>query len=202
MTDAVRAFVAIDLGADARDALSALVSGLREAGIGALRPMRPESIHLTLKFLGDVPRAALGPIATGLSKAVANSRAFALELGGAGVFPNRSRARVLWVGVGGDVPSLIDLQSELDNAMSGLGFEMDRRPYVPHLTVARVNDRASARDRRLAADALSAARFQTGQQITVTAVDLIQSTLGREGAVHRRLGRFPLSGNLPDDTTK
>ena len=201
MTDAVRAFVAIELGDDATDALAALVSGLREAGISALRPVRPKSIHLTLKFLGDVPRARLDAIATGLSTAVVKSRPFALELSGVGVFPNRSRARVLWVGGGGDVPSLIDLQSELDKTMHRLGFEMERRPYTPHLTVARVKDRASARDRRLAADALFAAGFQAGRRIAVTAVYLMQSTLGREGAGYRRLARFPLSGNLRDDTT-
>lgn len=201
MPDAIRAFVAIELGDDATDALAALVSGLRKARVSALRPVRAEGIHLTLKFLGDVPRARLDAIVTGLSTAAVKSRPFDLELGGVGVFPSRSRARVLWAGVGGDVPSLIDLQSELDKTMYGLGFEMDRRPYTPHLTVARVNDRASARDRRLAAEALFAAGFQAGRRIAVTAVDLMQSTLGREGAVYRRLARFPLSGNLRDDTT-
>ena len=165
MSEVVRAFVAIELGDDAGSALAVLVSRLREARIRALRPVRPEGIHLTLKFLGNVPRARLDSIATEVSKAVSKSMPFALELGGVGVFPDRSRARVLWVGVGGDVPSLIDLQSEVEKAMSGLGFERERRPYSPHLTVARVNDRASASDRRMAAEALFAARFQAGQRI-------------------------------------
>ena len=193
MTEVVRAFVAIELGDAAGSALAALVSQLREARIRAIRPVRPEGIHLNLKFLGNVPRSRIDAIATGVSKAVATSRTFALELGGVGVFPDRSRARVLWVGVGGDVPSLIDLQSEVEEAMSGLGFERERRPYSPHFTVARINDRASASDRRMAAEALFSARFPTGQRIAVTAVVFMQSTLGREGASYRRLAHFPLS---------
>ena len=199
MAEVVRAFVAIELGDDAESALAELVSRLSVAQTRAIRPVTPEGIHLTLKFLGNVPLARVDAIATEVSKAVANSRRFDLELGGVGVFPDRSRARVLWVGVGGDVPSLIDLQSDVEGAMSGLGFAKERRPYSPHLTVARVNERASATDRRLAADALFATRFQGGQRIAVTAVVLMQSILGREGAKYRRLAHIPLSGVLRGD---
>ena len=198
MAEAVRAFVAIELSDEARRALAGLVDRLREARVRGMRDVRPEGIHLTLKFLGDVPRTQVDVIVAELSKTASQHSPFGLELGSVGVFPNRTRTRVLWVGIGGDLPSLLGLQRGIEDALAGLGFDRDRRPYSPHLTVARVGDLSTAADRRQANDALDAAGFQPGPRIEVRSIVLMQSRLGRDGASYHPLAHIPLDAIFPD----
>ena len=148
MSDTVRAFLAVELPPKVKGALADLVEQLGRAHVPGLRLVRPEGIHLTLKFLGDVSRDQVSPIVEAVSQMVKEHTPFTLSLGAPGVFPNRNAPRVLWVGIEGDLAALKVLHREVENSLAALGFEMDTRGFSPHLTVARIRDRTSPRDRK------------------------------------------------------
>ena len=197
MTHTIRAFIAIELSPEVKSALADLVEKLRRAHVPGLRLVRPEGIHLTLKFLGNVPEDQVEPIVAAVSRVAQSHRAIALELGDAGAFPNQDAPRVLWVGVEGDLMPLVSLQKQVDAALASLGFARDKRDFSPHLTVARIRDGTSSTDRRQAAEALLSAGIGTGFRIEVSSVSLIQSTLLPDGAVYDRIATMPLAGGLP-----
>ena len=197
MSPSVRVFVAIELPAVATDMLAGVVGDLERAQIPGLRPARPEGIHLTLKFLGNVPEVDIKPLVAGLSQALAGSRPFRLRLSGAGAFPNSGRPRVLWVGFEGDLPALSEVQGKIEDALEGLGYARERREFSPHLTVARIGDRASVADRRRAAEALLSAPIGPSAEFAVEGVSLMRSILRPEGARYLRLAIVPLDSDAP-----
>ena len=136
----VRCFVAVELPAEARRCIGGLVAGLREAGVRGLRPVNPDGVHLTLKFLGDVSTSTVGDVAAALEGAAAGARPFDLELRGVGGFPDLRRPRVLWVGVGGDLEALQRLYESVESALAPLGFPPEGRAFTPHLTLARLRE--------------------------------------------------------------
>ena len=193
MTDPVRAFMAIELPPDVKVALTDLVEELDRANLRGVRLVRPEGIHLTLKFLGNVPRARLESIEAAVRRVAEDRPAFALDLGGPGVFPNRNAPRVLWVGVDGELAPLESLHRGIEDALAELGFERDKRRFGPHLTVARLRDGASQADRRSAAQSLFSVRLRTGLPIEVQSISLMRSILSPDGAVYERLAAMPLA---------
>lgn len=183
----MRAFVAIELSDDAKRALADLIQSLRSRRIDGLRLVRPEGIHLTLKFLGNINASRVPSIAEALAAASARHAPFRLTLTAPGFFPNADRARVLWIGVGGELRPLIDLQRDVDQTLAALGFAAEKRPFNPHLTIARMRDNAARADRRRAADALAAYPLPPGIAISANAVSLMQSDLRPGGAVYMRI---------------
>ena len=106
----MRAFVAIELSREVRDVLAGLVGHLELARVRSLRTVNPDGIHLTLKFLGEVSEQLAPSIAGEVERAVAGHSPFTLNIDGSGVFPDERRVRVLWVGLQGDLPSLLGLR--------------------------------------------------------------------------------------------
>lgn len=190
----MRAFVAIELSDDAKRALTALIQSQRERCIDGLRLVRPEGVHLTLKFLGDIDASRVPRIADALAAASARHTPFRLTLAEPGFFPNADRARVLWIGVGGDLRPLRQLQRDVDETLAALGFAAEKRPFNPHLTIARMRDSSARADRRRAADALAAYPLPHGIAISANAVSLMQNDLRPGGAVYTRIAHAPLSG--------
>ena len=159
--------------------------------------MRPEGVHLTLKFLGDVPADRIGAIADVAGRAAARHAPFALSLSGVGAFPSGRAPRVLWAGIAGDLDRLVALQASVDGCLAELGFARERRAFNPHLTLARLRDPASREERARALGVLKAAQPRGEARFDVDGVALFQSTLGPGGAVYRRLSRASLSGTRP-----
>ena len=193
MSETLRAFVAIELPDDARRALAGVVEELRLARIPGLRPVRPEGIHLTLKFLGDVPQPRIEPVAAALAGAARTHGPFVLTLEAMGVFPLGGAPRVLWAGLAGDLAALRRLQREVDDALEPLGFQKDLRAFNPHLTVARIRNGTSKADRQLAARTLSEIHVQSGVKISVESVELMRSKLTSDGAIYASLKSIPLA---------
>ena len=183
----VRCFVAIELSEEARRSIGGLVAGLREAEVRGLRPVNPDGVHLTLKFLGDVAVSQVDGIAVALEGVAADARPFGLELRGVGGFPDLRRPRVLWVGVGGDVEALQRLYSAVEEALSPLGFPPEGRAFTPHLTLARLRDGTSPEERARAAARLTSQAWEEGAAVPVGGVSLMRSTLRPGGAVYARL---------------
>ena len=194
MRETIRAFLAVELAPDVRAALVDLIEQLGRSGLRGLRLVRPENIHLTLKFLGDVPVDQVDAIVAAVSRVAATHSPFELKLGGAGVFPNRRAARVLWVGIEGHLSPLILLRQQLDESMVSLGFASDSRVFSPHLTVGRIKDGARASDRERAAEFHLSSRIESGLPVGVESVGLIRSTLHPDGATYRRLASLALEG--------
>ena len=196
----MRAFVAVELPPEVRDALSAVVRSLDGCRIGGLRTVDPASAHLTLKFLGNVPSSQVAAIEGALVDAASRSTPLRLRLDETGTFPVRGAPRVLWVGLAGDTDGLAALRSRIEEALRPLGFALEGRPFHPHLTLARMGDRSMRAERNRAAEALSAAPFEPGLTFAVEGVSLMRSILRREGARHVRLASIPLRDSVDTGT--
>ena len=188
----IRAFVAVELPPEVRDALSEVVRFLDGIGIGGMRTVEPGSAHLTLKFLGDVEASRVGAVEEALAGAAAASRPFRLALAGTGTFPERGTPRVLWAGLDGDLDALTCLQARVEEALGALGFAPEGRPFRLHLTLARLGDRSARGERRRAAAALSSAPFEPGFGFGVESVSLMRSVLRPGGARYVRLASVRL----------
>ena len=147
--DMVRAFISVDIPAKARSALAEVASQLRQSGAWGVRWVRPEAIHLTLKFLGEIDTAQVDPIQESLGRAAAEVPPFALSLAGTGCFPNPASLRVIWVGLEGELDVLRRLQERVDEEVhSALGLPRESRRFTPHLILGRVRDDVSSEARR------------------------------------------------------
>jgi len=191
----VRSFVAIELPEGLKEELVGLVERLKSGGHSGARWVDPRGIHLTLKFLGDVPVGRLDGITSALTEAVQGISPFRLEVGGLGVFPNPRRVRVAWVGVSGDIDRLQRLQQRVGTSLAALGFEAESRRFTPHLTLARVRDQTAPDEHQRFGQFIENTNFRAGHTIEVDAVCLMRSQLTRQGAIYSRINSVRLDRN-------
>jgi len=197
----LRLFVACELPPALRDALGRVQEELRARGAGRLRWVRPEGVHLTLKFLGEVPAAKREAVENALAAAVVSPFAFDVRLGSPlGGFGGRQRLRVIWVGLEGDVEGLAELAALVEEALRPLGFPREGRPFAPHLTLARVPDDVGPQERSRLADLLEAFSSPSLPSMTLTAVSLMQSFLLPTGARYQCLATFPTPASAPSSS--
>src|SRR5262245_27980541 len=135
----MRLFLAAEIDAGVRAKVAALPRELSSLTTRA-RWTRTEGLHLTLRFFGEVAPERAESLGAKLAEALAGLPAFELELRGGGVFPDRGRPRVLWVGVAHPPQALFDLVSRAEACARALGFTQEDRPFSPHLTVARFRE--------------------------------------------------------------
>lgn len=183
----MRLFVATELPAVLREALASVQREMVAAPL-PVRWVRPEGIHLTLKFLGEVQEARLTDIRTALRGSGEEITSFTLEAAGASVFPARGAPRLIWVEVRGDLPAAGRLAASIDAAMSRLGFPRETREFRPHLTLGRVKGtgRGDWRSSLERAAPRAAGAFQVNEHT------LFESRLGPGGAVYTAIETFPL----------
>lgn len=186
---AVRAFVAVGIGAEARARLAAWMGALRPR-LPGLKWVEPENLHLTLRFLGETPLSLLPDLERALREAAAAVPPFTLAVRGTGAFPGLARPRVLWAAVEAGA-GLAALQRRVEEAVGRLGWPAEDRPFHPHVTLARVREE---RPRADAAAALGAAAAREWGRTTVDEVLLLRSTLTPRGPIYARLASFPLGG--------
>ena len=184
----MRSFIAIEIPDDIKKELIEAQSRLKSSGVEASWP-RPEGIHLTLKFLGEVPETGILKIMEGLRQSVAGTAPFRLNVEGIGACPGPKNARVAWIGLSGDTETLKRLQAAIENAMGRLGMEHEERAFKPHLTLGRIKYIRS-RDRWL--KALEEMRDIKLSGFDITSISLMKSELKPSGAVYTELGRVEL----------
>jgi 2'-5' RNA ligase len=186
-----RLFVALELPPPVLEALASVQAALKAQGLEGLRWVRPQGIHLTLKFLGETPTSRLDELMRALEEATAGTGPLRLALSGLGTFGGRRGPRVLWVGLEGDLQRLAGLQRRVEEAMARLRFPREQRPFSPHLTLARVPEQDSA---RVAASLERATREVKVPPITMSLseVSLMRSHLQPSGAIYERVASFPL----------
>jgi 2'-5' RNA ligase len=189
----IRSFVAIELPEEAKKGLSRLRRELERDEHRFVKWVEPGGIHLTLKFLGNIPSKRVAEITEAIGKATQGISPFHLEISGIGAFPSAKQVRVFWVGVGGEVDKLSRLQQNVDSALAALGFAKEERPFVPHLTLARIREGASPLERRSFGELVGSAIFEDKYSIEVKAVRLTRSQLTPAGAVYTCLSVARLS---------
>ncbi len=184
----VRCFIAIEMPTALKDAMAERTENVRRSGADA-RWVKAENLHLTLKFLGSVSEETIEPIKSALLEAVKRHSGFRLRFRGAGVFPDRKRPRVVWIGAE-DSGELVSIQKDVEEAMSALGFEAEKRPYSPHLTIGRLK---SPRRREILIRELDAISTVDFGSMDVAEVALMRSTIKPGGAEYSRLFGAPLA---------
>ena len=188
MTETFRAFVAIDLPDSVRSSLAAAQQKFKSYGF-RVKWVRPQSIHLTLKFLGNIDVAQTDAVVGAMTQAAKGCAALALAPSGMGVFPNARRARVIWVGIGGQLDQLKNLQRALEAQLADLGFPRESRPFKGHLTLGRVKGKIAAHRLQAALDDLG--NFEAGS-FEVNQIILFKSQLQSSGAVYSRVKQVTL----------
>ncbi len=192
----VRTFIAIELDETIKAALTALQGQLKaEVPQGSVRWVKPGGIHLTLKFLGDVPANRIEEIERALTQACAGFPAFSFSVGGLGCFPNPRRPRVVWVGVQEESGTLMRLQKAIEDGMEKLGFAPEGRRFHAHLTLGRTQRRASSGDVRRLGQLVTEVEIGELGQMEARAVSLMKSDLKPTGAVYTRLAEARLEGS-------
>ncbi len=185
--ETIRAFVAVDIGDEIRAKLDELQRKLKKVHAN-VRWVKPQNIHLTLAFLGEVPPERIQPLQTALDGAFQQLEPFGLEAAGTGYFGKPNRPRVIWAGVA-DCPPLRQLQQKTVDALLASGIGFDNKPFSPHLTLGRVkapNHTASLLGK---IEKYKDAPLGRGR---ISAVDLIQSKLTPRGAEYEVLHRTEL----------
>jgi 2'-5' RNA ligase len=193
--DKIRTFIAIELDESIKDGLTRLQEGLKgEVPQGSVRWVRPASIHLTLKFLGDVPADQIREITRALERSCQGFAPFSLTCGGLGCFPNLKRPRVVWVGVHEETGTLAQLQKAIEANVAPLGYPTEKRKFSPHLTLGRVQRRVSSSDLHRLGEQVGSSEIGTLGQMEVRSVNLMRSDLRPSGAVYTRLAEVKLKG--------
>ena len=177
-----RLFVALTLPPPVRDFLAALAQPLP-----GVTWTQPEQLHVTLRFLGDVPTGKNAVIIARL--ATVRVAPFILPVEGVGTFPPNHPPRILWIGVGSGHPRLFQLRQRLDDALLASGLQLDVRTFHPHVTLARATENAAPS----VAHWLHLHRDLAAPPFHVEAFDLYASELRPQGAIHTLKDRFPLA---------
>lgn len=181
----MRLFVAFDLPDEVRRALRELIAKLRpQASHG--KWVRPESTHITLKFIGEAPKEKLDSIRAALS-AIRSAHPVQMAFRGLGFFPHERKPRVLWCGVEAST-NLAAMAFNIDESLEPLGIARETREFVPHLTLARFENPAGLEKLVSLAESLESTDFGGS---TEREFYLYESVLQRSGAEYTRLAAFP-----------
>jgi len=189
----IRSFIAIDLPEETRKALSSVQEQLKKSR-GGVRWVKPSSIHLTLKFLGDIHPPQVDQIAAVATQIVRAQSPITLCADGLGCFPNQRKPRVIWVGLMGEVDRLVNIQAGLENALEPLGFAREGRGFRPHLTIGRVKDRHRLQS---LIEAMSTVELPEFNSFDADEIILYKSDLRPTGAIYTKLHRMPLAAPAP-----
>jgi 2'-5' RNA ligase len=178
-----RLFFAVELSKEMQAGVRRIQQGFKEHAPG-VRWVRPEGIHLTLRFLGDVAPERIEDICGRAARGVDTIPSFPIEVRGCGGFPSTKRPRVVWIGVEDPSGSLQAMQARVEAGMQELGFPRDEKGYNPHLTLGRLK---SGKGQGMIAQAIEAQRGVDLGQMEVREVCLFRSQLKPTGAEYTKL---------------
>jgi 2'-5' RNA ligase len=176
----MRLFVAVNFPSRLRHRIARQCRPLREAGIPA-RWVEPDQVHLTLKFIGEIPAGRVDVLGEALIQMAGRFRPFNLRFGPIGAFPSPRRPRVVWLGVE-PTPELRFIKDDLERGLAEVGVPREQRPYQPHITLGRAPRDAEAGEFRRLEEV--ARTLRVSEEYRVTHLDLMQSRLEPSGAVH------------------
>jgi len=190
--DLIRTFICIELPDSIKQKMELLQNQLR--GVDAqVSWVKPSNVHLTLKFLGGVPSLKIDAVSQATERASRDTAAFELEVAGAGCFPSPRSPRVLWVGLA-DVPEpLVNMYKNLEDELTSLGFQREKRRFAPHLTIGRLR---SPRNGAELAQKLIAAGFES-EKFVAHQIIVMRSQLKPTGSIYTPIAIIPLQKGAP-----
>ncbi|MDP9245737.1 MAG: RNA 2',3'-cyclic phosphodiesterase [Chloroflexota bacterium] len=184
----MRLFIAVPLPTELTDRAAALLP----PALPALKPVRPELMHITLAFLGWTPDDRLDDVVGAAREATAGHHSFDLATAGAGRFPGSGRLRVVWLGIGAGSEPLSALAADVARALRAGNLTFEDRPFAPHLTLARLRVDASAPEWRTVAaaiDGLEVPELRT----RVDRIAVVESVVSPKGPRYTVRAELPLS---------
>ena len=194
-----RVFCALELPQHVCDRVLRHIAKLKELTPQARASWaRAANLHLTIKFLGDIPQHGVGDLSAAAARAAASVEPFLLRLDQSGVFPQRGPAKVLWLGIEDPAGTLTRLQMTLEEECALAGFAKETRPFHPHLTVARLRH---TQDARALASAHKSLRFEP-VEFEIRELLVIRSELSSEGSKYSVISRHDLGGSEVSTTTR
>jgi 2'-5' RNA ligase len=189
----IRAFIAIELPVDIQQKLDNIIHNL-QAMINptAIRWVNARNIHLTIKFLGEIPLSSVDPITQNLIAETNRHPGFEMSLGGLGVFPNFHRPRIIWVGLTTPTELLI-LQKGIEKEVNKMGIPFEDHPFSPHLTLGRISPNASPVLTKQIGEIINTFHIEKMGSFSVSNLVLFRSDLTPAGAIYTRLATASLS---------
>ena len=191
MANILRTFVAIEIPVEVQDRAGRLIGRL-QAAPAKVKWVAPRHLHWTLKFLGDVDMLEIPKICQAVTRAVEPLAPFDVEARGAGAFPDETRPRTIWIGMGEGTEPMIELHDAIDRELGTLGYRAENRRFRPHLTIGRVRQSHEGID-ELSSLLRENTEFDGGLS-TVYEVVVFSSELGRDGPTHDPLCHVELKG--------
>lgn len=186
--DTVRTFIAVPVAGDAADSVDRFAAEIRKAG-ASVKWVEPGNLHVTLKFLGDLPRSRIPALVEAVGRAVEGEARFGMTLRGAGAFPNLARARVLWVGIADGADRLAKLAEAIDQTTIDAGFSPADKAFRPHLTIGRARGSSVGSGASRIISRSSDSELGT---VDVEAVHVYSSKLTPQGPVYTSLAEISL----------
>ena len=183
----LRSFIAIELPEEVKSALSGLQDELKES-MADIRWVKPDNIHLTLKFLGNIDGKNIGNIVKQIEGACAKYQFFELEISGIGVFPNIRSPRVLWAGIQYE-DAFAGLYGEIENGLASIGYDREGRRFSPHLTLGRFR---SFKGKASVSERIELHKNDRLGLIVVRTISLMESELSPAGAKYSRVAEIAL----------
>lgn len=188
MSNSIRTFIAISLPESVIDAIGKMQKKVKKSGF-KMRWVKPENIHITLKFLGDIHPDMIQPIVNCMDRCGKEYYPVTLFSKGIGVFPGLKRPRVLWAGIDGETSALRTIQEQLDGQLGKTGIPKENRPFKGHLTIGRFKGNADSR--KLVSVIREFSVFET-ESFSAATLSLYKSDLTPSGAVYTQIAAAPL----------
>lgn len=180
-----RTFISIDVNDEVLNSLKPVQEDLSDTGAD-LKLIKPQNIHMTLRFLGDVSESRLGVVEEAI-EGITHFEPFEINLEGLGVFPEPSYIRVIWAGVSKGSDNLCDIKESLESGLSDHGFSEDDKDFTPHFTIARVKS-GKAKDKLNAI--VEEGEDEFFGSVNVDSVELRKSELTSEGPIYSTISKF------------
>jgi len=188
MTETIRAFIGIRLPENMISFFREIQDGIKAQGLN-LKLVRPENIHITLKFLGYIDKSAVREIGYAMEESGHRNSPIILNAKGLGCFPTIRKPRILWVGLGKQIEKLKTIQKNLDQKLETLGFPKENRTFKGHLTIGRVKKKI---DTAALGAAIETFKNIESEDFIVDRIILFQSTLKSSGPVYEALETKPI----------
>ncbi|MEO0098414.1 MAG: RNA 2',3'-cyclic phosphodiesterase [candidate division WOR-3 bacterium] len=179
----IRSFIAISIPEEVKKEISKIVKEY-EAKKYPFRWVAPENLHITLIFLGEVSEKFLLEAKSEIKKVAERTKSFPIRLGGFGAFPSLRNPRVIWIGVPLGGKEVEELQKDLVESLTRIGFKPEEKKFHPHLTIARAKGSLKEID-------LWERRYES-EEFLVDRVILFKSTLTPEGPIYNKIEEYPL----------
>lgn len=189
---AIRSFLAFELPPDIRNEVKRFSTEVKKTGLNASW-VKPDNIHLTIIFMGDVDEKDIPAIISAIDPIVSQYGIFDISLGGMGLFPNIKRPRVIWLGLNGDIQGIASLKTDLGKPLESFGIKQEKRPFKPHLTLGRF--RKPVIEKAFLKKIIDDYSNIPGPDGKLDELVLFKSELKPGGAVYSRIHSWPLKRN-------